>query len=116
MSFKIDHREQSGCAVLVIHGALDVSTSPELSTAAFAAIQSDPGPVIIDASELSFCDSTGLGVFVRVAARLDSRGQRLAIAGALPSVRDILEETGLDEAFVVTGTVTEATSKLRLKR
>ena len=113
MSLTIDHREQGGCAVLVVHGALDVETSPDLRTAAFAAIQADPGPVIIDASELSFCDSTGLGVFVRVAARLDTRGQRLAIAGAPPPVRDILEETGLAEAFVVTGTVTEATSRLR---
>jgi anti-sigma B factor antagonist len=113
MSLTIDHREQGGCAVLVIHGDLDVATSPDLRTAALATIHADPGPVIIDASEMGYCDSTGLGVFVRVAAVLDSRGQRLAIAGPQPGVRHILEETGLDEAFVVTGTVTEATARLR---
>ena len=112
MPLTIDQHEQAGCAVLALHGDLDVATAPALTTAAFAAVESAPRHIVVDARELDFCDSTGLAVFVRMAAQLKPYGLNLAVAGAQPIVRRILEVSGLDEAFVVTATIHEATDQL----
>lgn len=112
MPLTIDQHDQDGCAVLAVHGDLDVATAPALTSAAFAVIESSPRHLVIDATDLDFCDSTGLAAFVRIAGELEPHGHRLGIAGPRPIVRRILEVSGLDEAFVVTETVAEATSRL----
>jgi anti-sigma B factor antagonist len=112
MPLTIDQRDQDGCAVLALRGDLDVATAPALTSAARAAIESTPRHLVLDATDLDFCDSTGLATFVRIAAQLEPHGHRLGIAGVQPIVRRILEVSGLDQAFVVTGTVVEATSHL----
>jgi anti-sigma B factor antagonist len=112
MPLHITHEQRGSHVVLVVVGELDLVTAPELTSAALAAIDSGARDVIIDAHALSFCDSSGLTAFVRIANRLDNGNGRLAIAGPPPIVRRVLEVSGLDEAFVVVDKVPDAVTAL----
>lgn len=98
--------------VLAVAGDLDLVTAPQLTRAAGELIAAGRRDIVIDASALSFCDSSGITAFVAIATRLEDAGGRLAIAGATAIVRRILEVSGLIEALVVTPTIEEAAAQL----
>jgi anti-sigma B factor antagonist len=111
MPLTIADREQNGHHVLAIAGDLDLVTAPQLAEAASALVEAGARDLVVDAAHLDFCDSSGLTAFVRIARQLEPSG-RLAIAGAQPIVRRILEVSGLVEAFVVADSVDDALAAL----
>ena len=54
-------------------GELDISTAPDLQDA-LAELTDAPRRVVVDLSDLEFCDSTGLSVFVRAKNSTDDAG------------------------------------------
>jgi anti-anti-sigma factor len=112
MPLHITHDQRGQHDVLVVDGELDLVTAPQLTSAAFDVVGAGARDVIVDAHALTFCDSSGLTAFVRIANRLEARSGRLAIAGPPPIVRRVLEVSGLDEAFVVVDEVPDAVSAL----
>ena len=70
---------------------LGVFTESELS-------QTAPGmTVVIDLSRVTFVDSTGIGLMVRFKKNLQRRDIRLQFAGTIPSVRNVVRQTQLEE-------------------
>ncbi|MET7378480.1 STAS domain-containing protein [Streptomyces sp. NPDC005526] len=78
------------------------------TTEADAAGAGAPPLVVADCSRLLFCDSSGIGAFVRLYQRLLPHGAALRIAAAPPSVRRAFSLTGLDGPIPVHPTVDEA--------
>ncbi len=111
MPLKIVRADHAGRPVLAIDGELDLVTAPLVANAATELVDAGERDIVIDARELSFCDSSGLTAFVRIANRLEPHG-RLAIAAPQPIVRRVLEVSGLVEAFVVADSVGEAMAEL----
>jgi anti-sigma B factor antagonist len=106
-------RDQRGeHVVLLLDGELDLLTAPELADLTLALIDDGARDVIIDAHRLSFCDSSGLTAFVRIANRIEPALGRLAIAGPQPVVRRVLEVSGLTELFLVVDEVPDAVAAL----
>jgi anti-sigma B factor antagonist len=112
VALSIDRLERQRGVVLVVTGDLDMITAPELVSTAFDTTEPEPRHLVIDASGIEFCDSSGLAAFVRIGNQLSSDGHRLGIAAARPMVRRILEMSGLDEAFVVADTVDDVLTHL----
>jgi anti-anti-sigma factor len=54
-------------------GELDLSTAPELDRVLETAVEHG-GPVLVDLSELTFMDSTGINAFLKAARSLSGRG------------------------------------------
>jgi anti-sigma B factor antagonist len=78
---------------LQVAGELDLETSTHLFTSAVFAAEPDER-VLIDMAEVTFMDSTAIGVLVRV-----SRERPVQIVNPSEPVRRILEITGLTEWF-----------------
>jgi anti-anti-sigma factor len=99
---------------VIVAGELDQATLPELQRTLDEAIDAGSGDLLIDLSDCSFIDSSGLAALVsareRVAAT-DSRG--FAICCGTPQVQRLLEITGLDKAMGVVATRDEALEALR---
>jgi anti-sigma B factor antagonist len=97
-----------------LNGELDHATAPELREPLDAAIDRGVRAVLIDLSDCSFIDSTGLSVLVHARSRLldDGDGQ-LEICCPDPQVRRLLEITGVDRAFGVHQTRDEALAALK---
>lgn len=91
--------QDDGVHVLAVSGELDAATAPRLSEALEAIIDSEAESVLVDLSECSFIDSTGLGVVVTARTRLLDEGRRFELCCAGAQARRILEITGLDDVF-----------------
>ena len=72
-------REEDGTPVVYLSGELDLTSAGQFSTAIDAALGSHPGRLILDASGLTFMDSSGIVLLVSAAFALWAvlRGRRL---------------------------------------
>ena len=83
-----------GNPVLSVVGEIDLATVETLMVALRPRVERG-GPVIVDLSEVTFLDSTGIRVLAEAAAELGERGC-LVIHGAHGPVARVLEITQLD--------------------
>jgi anti-sigma B factor antagonist len=97
-----------GRRCLSVHGVIDLFTAPELKARLVALIEGGATEVIVDLSDATYMDSTGLGAMLAAARRLGNRGGRLAIAGPRPAISRVFEIAGLDTLLTVVGTRAEA--------
>jgi anti-anti-sigma factor len=88
-----------GNATVRMRGELDIATADQAYTYLRDVVDNQNGPVLMNLSELSFCDAAGLGVLARVAAHARRSGQSLRLTAARPALLRIMHITGLDEVF-----------------
>ncbi|MFI8826074.1 STAS domain-containing protein [Streptomyces sp. NPDC053431] len=88
-----------GTVVLTVTGELDHDTAAPLREALVE--QDGSGRVVVDCSQLRFCDSTGLNVLLRARLRMLDGGGRLDLAGLRPPVDRMFEITGARTVFRV---------------
>ena len=82
--------------VLCLVGELDITNATSLADA-FDVQDAPMAAVVVDLNGLTFCDSSGIRTFGRIARRCDEREIPLSIVGARPSVRRVLEIAGVTE-------------------
>lgn len=100
MTFSVSHVERDGDgACLRLAGELDLSTAPELTAAIDKLIAAGETRVLLDLTDLTFCDSTGMAVFVRGDNRAAADGGWLRLTGANGRVERVLQVTGLAEVL-----------------
>jgi anti-anti-sigma factor len=88
-----------GKATVRFRGELDIATADQAYAYLRDVVDSQDGPVMMNLSELSFCDAAGLGVLARVAGHARRSGRSLKLTAARPSLLRIMRITGMDEAF-----------------
>jgi anti-sigma B factor antagonist len=98
--------------VVAVRGEIDLFTAPELKQVVTDAIESGERRVVIDLTDVSFLDSTALGVLIGAVKRLRSRGGALAIVNTEPSITKTFEITGLDQIFTILPSRDEALTAL----
>jgi anti-sigma B factor antagonist len=76
----IDHGEQGDVHVIIVRGEVDIGTTPLLSSALGTAVLGGRDRVVIDMSDVSFIDSSGLSVLLSALRRLTREGRTLAVA------------------------------------
>src|SRR3954454_22161572 len=67
-----------------------------------------PRRLVIDMTDVTFLDSTGLGAIVALQRRQRTHGGVVAIANAAPSVQQVLQLTGMHLTMEVNGTAPTA--------
>ena len=88
-----------GKAMVRVRGELDIATADQAFTYLRDVVDNEDGPVLVNLSELIFCDAAGLGVLARVAGHARRSGRSLKLTAARPALLRIMHITGLDEAF-----------------
>lgn len=86
-----------------VHGEIDIYTANELKDSLIESISSKSKDVILNASNLEYIDSTGLGVLIGILKRLKNDEKDIYIINAKQNVRKIFNITGLDKIFKVEG-------------
>jgi anti-sigma B factor antagonist len=102
-------REQDGTAVVAVSGEIDVYTSPILQERLVEVLRDGSSSIVLDLSDVTFLDSTGLGVLITGLKRCRSAGGDLVLVTAQANVLKVLEITGLNDVFKVHDTVEDAT-------
>ncbi|MCZ0988623.1 STAS domain-containing protein [Streptomyces diastatochromogenes] len=88
VAFKVTGVEQGEWAVLRVSGELDLMTSPVLRQRVHDVVAEGHHSLILDLSEVFFCDSSGVGVLVAARRLIRSCQGRLRL---------ILPDRGADE-------------------
>ncbi len=92
-------------AVVTAAGELDVHTSGEFKKAIAAAARCGPDYLLFDFSDVSFMDSTALGM---LAAEQRRRVEPLHLVAYEPQLLRILEVTGYAQVFVIHASLEDA--------
>jgi anti-anti-sigma factor len=108
MSLTVQTEQHGDVVVLSIAGELDMATAPQLQDQITDLLDSGQNRLVLDLSDVSFCDSTGLSVFVRAKNSCDEIGGEVRLAAPQRGVRRILEVSGLIEVLHTYPTVGEA--------
>ncbi len=87
---------------LRLSGELDLATAPWLRDHLAEIASNGAGCVVVDLSDLSFIDSTGLSVLVGGWKRLRERGGDLVLKSPSPAVAKVLDIAGLRDVFPAT--------------
>jgi anti-sigma B factor antagonist len=108
MDLSFDIRDDEGVPVLAVTGEIDVYTAPSLREQLVALSQGSSTTAVVDLSDVSFVDSTGLGVLVSGLKRFREAGGDLPLVVTQPQILKVLEITGLATVFSVHSTVAAA--------
>jgi len=101
-------REAGDWTVLAVSGEIDIATAPSLREKLHSLLADGALQLIIDLDEVTFLDSTALGVLVGVLKRARTEGGEVRIVCNQPRVRKVFEITRLDSAFDLCSSVEDA--------
>mgnify|MGYP001217602189 CR=1 FL=1 len=101
-SFVAEPGPEAGTWTLRASGEIDVATSPELRRELHQLVDRK-GAIVVDLRDVSFIDSSGLGVLVGTLKRLRERdpNETLVLEGLQDPVRKVFDITGLTELFAI---------------
>ncbi len=100
--------DEGGCAVLVVVGEIDCATVDVLQDAMHKLFRRGRVRLVLDLSDVPFCDSSGLGVLVGGFKRTRACGGSFRLSGVSPHLLKTLTITGLMKVFPVHANVAEA--------
>ena len=98
----LGYRLDVGVAVVTVTGEVDLVTCRVLRDGLLRTVTDHNGhALVVNLAEVSFLDSTGLGVLVGVWHRVEASGGRLALAAPSRQVQRALNTAGLAKALSV---------------
>ncbi len=95
-------------AVVHISGEVDLATCPQLRDVLAELVDRGVHHLIVDLEQVSFLDSSGIGVLIGVLRRLREHGGSLHLTAPRPHVRRVLELTGITTLLPTYATLDEA--------
>jgi len=102
-TFGTEASRSNGQAVVAVRGELDLYTAPRLWETIDAAIAATPHELVIDLTDVTFLDSSGLSVLVRAHKRLRPVDGTVVVRGAADQVYMALEMAKLTNVLTVEG-------------
>ena len=88
--------DDDGTPVITLSGELDLATAPAADEV-FERLPEPAGDVVVDMSELTFMDSSGLTVLLMAV----NRGHALRLRRPSSIIRDLIAASGLDETLPI---------------
>jgi anti-sigma B factor antagonist len=108
---RVDRSHLPRALVAVVSGELDFGTTPRLAEA----LREHPPPgasVVLDLTEVDFCDSSALGTMISIYKAAAKTGGRLYLTGVNPQVASAIAVTSLDQLFQVRPDVPAALAEI----
>jgi len=97
---EIETEREGDSITIALSGEMDLSTVQRLDLAIRRAEETKVGRIVLDLSELSFLDSTGLSVLLKAGVRDRENGNRLRfIPSNHDAVQRVIALTGTGEMF-----------------
>ena len=116
MDLRLRTKQSDGTDIVEVSGELEMHAAPELRAELqrVCALEnaSQKPRVLIDLSQVSFIDSTGIGVLVGGLKRAREAGGALVLVCPVPRLRRVFEITGLLQALPMYQTRDEALEAL----
>lgn len=98
--------------LVIVSGEVDLFTAPELKQRLLDAIDAGSQRLVVDLTETTFIDSSGLGTLIGARRRLSEREGRLIVVSTNPAIDRTMELTGLDQVFPIVDSRAAALAEL----
>jgi len=98
--------EKSGTCVVVFKGEVDLESSPAAREILLKCFE-NTGKVIVDLSEVTYIDSSGVASLVEALQAAKKNGSQFALAASSEPTRRVLELARLDKVFTMYDSVDE---------
>ena len=105
---KVRSRREGGAIVLSAEGEVTVFSSPALREVLRRAADEKPGRLVLDLSQTSYIDSSGVATLVEALQSVNRHKGQLVLAGMNDRVRGVFEIARLDTVFRIASDVQEA--------
>ncbi|MER5974552.1 MULTISPECIES: STAS domain-containing protein [unclassified Streptomyces] len=105
---QVEVRHHGSSAVVTPAGELDHHTAELLREPLEECVDQGRSRLVVDCSQLEFCDSTGLNVLLGARLKAEAAGGGVHLTGMLPVVARVFEITGAEAVFTVHDTLDEA--------
>lgn len=82
-------------------GEVDIDSAEELKVKLIDLLNEKNRSIFINAEDMEYIDSTGLGMLIGIVKRLKAEDNDLIIVNPRPGITKLLGITGLDKVFLV---------------
>jgi len=94
--FSVEAEREGDAAVVRLHGELDLATAPRLRRALGALLDTRPSALVVDLSDLTFVDTSGVRVVRAACIQAGLEGCSFTLRWPTRAVRKMLSLTGVD--------------------
>src|SRR4051794_35011664 len=101
MLLRVETETRSDHALVTAVGEIDAATAGSVDEAVSAAIAEGHKRVLLDFAQVTFIDSTGLGVLVKSHRAAEAAGLVFAVVHPTPQTRKLIRVLGLDQLLAV---------------
>jgi anti-sigma B factor antagonist len=108
VDFSLTTTKGDGYSAVAVVGELDVYTAPALEEALGELIDGGATVLVVDLAEVSFLDSTGLGLIIKVLKWTREQGGTLTVVADSEKVLKVFRITGLDSVITIVPTLAQA--------
>jgi anti-sigma B factor antagonist len=113
--FSVQERDEAGVRVIAVAGELDIATAPDLCARLDATRSTRRPRLLVDLTDVGFCDSTGLRALLGAASEVRAHGGRFAIVcPSTGEVARLLEIVGAGEWMAIHADPASGMASLRL--
>ena len=97
-------RAGDGPGVVVLTGEVDIYTAPRFKQCMLELLDGGASRLVVDLSDVTFIDSTALGVLIGGVRRVHNVDGAMALVVTNRAVERVLSITGLDRVFTIHAT------------
>lgn len=109
---KVQVRNVDGISIIDCSGEVDLYSSTHLRKALLAQVQSSSPSVLVNMSDVTYIDSSGIATLVEGLQLSRQTKTRFGIYGLRANARSVLELARLDRVFNIFGSEQEALEKI----
>lgn len=103
MSFKMTSQQESDHWLISLKGDLDIYATESFKKDVEALTQAQAMDLVMDASDLSYLDSMGIGILMAIYHDQEEKGYGLRLKNLKPHIKKLFVITELDELFQIGG-------------
>ena len=100
-TLRVEVANTTSPTTVVLVGEIDLSTAGRVRQALIAISSSGENKVVVDMTNVTFMDSTGLAALVGPLKRFRSMGGEIVLRSPTRGVQKVLEITGLTRVFTI---------------
>ena len=113
MAIEITWERQDGIAIL--GGRIDASNTDELQSALDSGMGSEDHALVLDFEGVSYINSSGLRVGLKIAKQCRSSGKKFGICNLSDATREIVAISGFDQVIPVFESRTRALNRILIE-
>ncbi|NBU32061.1 MAG: anti-sigma factor antagonist [Actinobacteria bacterium] len=103
-------RSNEDHTVVSVEGEIDLSNSDDLDEAIIQALSNSTARITVDLTDVTFLDSSGLGVIVKGLKRAAEAESTFDVVASNERVLKVFKITGLDSVITIFSTLEDASS------